>query len=77
MIGAPAAASGPQPSDNFVAPVTVSGISTAPTAATPLQLVVLVYLQPADFVPDQAELLGESGATLAYVASPLTVVASP
>lgn len=76
-IGPPAAATGPQPSNSLVAAVTVSGVSSAPAQARQVQIVVLVYLQPPDLVPDQVELLGESGANLAYVASPLTVIASP
>lgn len=76
-IGPPAAASGPQPSDGLVAPVSVSGVSSAPAQSREVQIVVLVYLQPPGLVPDQAELLGESGASLAYVASPLTVIAAP
>jgi hypothetical protein len=66
-IGAPALPSAALPADGFAAPASV------PRQAAQVQLVVLVYLQPPDFVPDQVELLGESGADLAFVASPVAV----
>lgn len=66
-IGAPALPSAALPADGFGAPASVS------RQANQVQLVVLVYLQPSDFVPDQVELLGESGADLAFVANPVAV----